>query len=147
MKLAFLAAFTLMVWTAATSGANAWTPHPPEPPGREVLQALTSTIALEIGVDVQLDPTLVTERDGWGWVICSARLPDGTLVNWSQTRVADRDMNRVRGNGGIVYALLRRENGVWRVIDYVVGPTDVVWTDWPTRYGVPADFLTLPPAP
>jgi hypothetical protein len=29
-----------------------------------------------------------------------------------------------------VLALLRRDAGGWRVVEYVIGPTDVYWENW-----------------
>jgi hypothetical protein len=45
---------------------------------------------------------------------------------------------------GRTYALLRRQDGEWRVIDHAVGPTDVAWADWPQRHGAPASLFEMP---
>jgi hypothetical protein len=47
-------------------------------------------------------------------------------------------------DGDTTYALLKRENGQWRVLAHAIGPTDVAWSDWPERFGVSHDVVGLP---
>lgn len=52
-------------------------------------------------------------------------------------------------DGPDVAAVLKKTGNTWSVLKkndeeaYVVGPTDVAWTDWDTRYGVPHAWLGL----
>jgi len=41
------------------------------------------------------------------------------------------------GRDAPVYALLRLKGGAWRVLTFVLGPTDVAYADWWSRYGAP----------
>jgi hypothetical protein len=43
---------------------------------------------------------------------------------------------------GLVMALLRRKDGVWTVVDHVVGPTDVYWYNWLDKYKLPEALFT-----
>src|SRR5215218_2507203 len=40
-----------------------------------------------------------------------------------------------------VSALLRRDAHGWRVVAWDLGATDVVWENWPTRFGAPRDVF------
>ena len=61
--------------------------------------------------------------------------PDGTPLNWAATPFA----REWRGGfmSDIVMVLLRRIDGNWHVLDYVVGPTDVHWVSWMKEHGLP----------
>lgn len=42
----------------------------------------------------------------------------------------------------VAMILMRREAGAWRVVDHVLGPTDVHWYGWLDAYGLPEALFT-----
>lgn len=111
-------------------------------PERDALtEALAPRVQAEIGQPVSFTVTTMRVENDWGWLIAQPWTPDGAQIDWSQTRYAERAAEGVLDGGGTTYALLRRENGQWRVVDFAVGPTDVAWADWSERHGAPASLM------
>ncbi len=126
---------------------------PPEAPAIEaaavddatrtaVLDALSKALAADLGqpVDFRVDE-LKTDGD-WAWVIAHPQALGGGAMDYSQTKYAERAAAGAF-DGGVTYALLERQDGVWTVCDFVVGPTDVAYLDWPRTYGAPASLMGL----
>lgn len=103
--------------------------------------AATPAIAADIGVPVSLAVTSSATDGDWGWLVAQPWTPEGAQLDWSQTRYAQRAAEGVLDGNGTTYVLLKRENGSWRVVEHVVGPTDVAWLEWPQRHGAPAALL------
>lgn len=125
----------------AVSEPGAPTAEAPDPERDAMTAALAPRVQAEIGQPVSF--TVTTKRvDGdWGWLVAQPWTPDGAQIDWSQTRFAERAAEGMLDGGGTTYALLRRQNGQWRVVDLAVGPTDVAWADWPERHGAPASLF------
>ena len=64
-------------------------------------------------------------------------------IDWARTKYGDQSAEGVLDGGGTTYALLKRENGQWRVLEFVIGPTDVAYADWPERHDAPAGLMGL----
>jgi hypothetical protein len=107
--------------------------------------ALTPVLAEDIGRPVTLSVQTSRMEGDFGWIVAQPWTPEGAQIDWSQTRYAERAAEGALDGGGTTYALLRRENGQWRVLEVAVGPTDVAWADWPARHGAPASLMTMPP--
>jgi len=108
--------------------------------------AAAPTISEQIGVPVSLVPRVSRVEGDWGWLIAQPWTPEGAAIDWSQTSYALQASEGVLDGAGTTYVLLKRENGAWRVIDSVVGPTDVAWGDWHQRHGAPQSIFVTPPA-
>jgi len=117
---------------------------PAEAPNLErdaMTAALAPRVQAEIGQAVSFTVTTMRVENDWGWLVAQPWTSDGTQIDWSQTRYAERAAEGTLDGGGTTYALLRRENGQWRVVDFAVGPTDVAWADWSERYGAPEGLM------
>jgi hypothetical protein len=140
------------VFAAACSPPAPQTEAPPSEPGvpaaeapnpeRDAMTAaLAPRVEAEIGQPVSFTVNTMRVENDWGWIVAQPWTPDGTQIDWSQTRYAERAAQGVLDGGGTTYALLKRENGRWRVVDLAVGPTDVAWADWSERHGAPASLM------
>lgn len=109
-----------------------------------VVDALTAVVAVDVGQPVSLELTNVNVRDEWAFVQAQPKKPDGSAIDWSTTSYAQRAADGVLDGDGTTYALLKNENGTWRVLEHAIGPTDVAWIDWASEHGVPPDILGLP---
>jgi hypothetical protein len=112
-----------------------------------VIDVLTPIVAAEIGAPVLLQVTTANVTDEWAYVVALPRNGDGSAIDWATTNLASRYENGAMDESGAVYALLRRENGVWVIVERVTAPTDVAWTDWAARHNVPAGVVDVPAAP
>lgn len=133
--------------TAPTTEGDASTPGSTADASNDPLAiAAAPTISEQIGVPVSLVPRVSRVEGDWGWLIAQPWTPEGAAIDWSQTSYALQASEGVLDGAGTTYVLLKRENGAWRVIDSVVGPTDVAWGEWHQRHGAPQSIFVMPPA-
>jgi len=126
------------------SAPNASEAPDPATSSTAILTAATPAVSATIGQPISLSPTTVNVQDDWAWVVAQPQTPEGGAIDWSATSFAEDAALGVLDGGGTTYVLLKSENGAWRVLDHVVGPTDVAWINWPTQYGAPAELMGLP---
>jgi hypothetical protein len=131
--------------TTTTTTANDTAPAAiiVSPADRPLVDAVTAAVADEVGQPVSLRVNTARQQADWGWIIAQPRKPDGGAIDWAQTRYAARAEAGALDGDGTTFALLQRQNDQWVVRQFVIGPTDVAYLDWPTRYGVPAALLGL----
>ncbi|WP_212524250.1 hypothetical protein [Actibacterium sp. MT2.3-13A] len=86
-------------------------------------------------------PVRELPTDGtWCYPEAAPLQPDGSSLDWPTTSCA-RD--RARGMmSDLVMVPMRRQGGGWRVVDNVIGPTDVIWYNWVDGYGLPERLFT-----
>lgn len=126
-------------------------PAPPAPPAapspeaesQELLDALAPVVSQDVGQPVSFTIDTVRVENDWAWLVVQPRAAAGGDIDWSQTKYAEQNAEGVLDGGGTTYALLKRENGEWRVLEFVVGPTDVAYAEWPARHGAPAELMGL----
>lgn len=72
------------------------------------------------------------------WAFLSAEMQDdqGRPVDYAGTSLAEAATHGAVSRS--YAALLRRSGDGWRVVDHAIGPTDVVWAEWPRKHGAPA---------
>jgi len=102
--------------------------------------AQAASARLKLGHDaLRLAPTQ-TKRSG-DWVFLKARMRNSAGQPFDY---AGTDLYQAAQVGTVsdrCAALLHRENGVWKLVDIAVGPTDVAWENWPTKHKAPADLF------
>lgn len=113
----------------------------PDPDRDRMTAALAPRVEAEIGRPVSFTVNTMRVENDWGWLVAKPWTPEGVQIDWSQTRYADRAADGALDGAGTTYALLKRENGRWRVVDFAIGPTDAAWADWPERHGAPASLM------
>lgn len=139
-------ALLLALALAACSQPATDAPAPPPPPSaeamsQELIDALTPVVAAEIGQPVALTASQTRVMNEWGYVIAQPTQPDGAAIDWSTTLLAERAAEGVLDSNGQTHALLRKENGAWRVLEYAIGPTDVAWIGWAAAHGAPEELF------
>ena len=78
----------------------------------------------------------VLRSDGrWAYLQAVPHRPNGRKLNWSRTPYANDWKNDAMSD--VVMVLLRKDGKRWKVIDHVIGPTDVHWVGWLDQYGLP----------
>lgn len=111
-----------------------------DPSRAQLLDALRTTVAADLKQPVKfVVRDMRTYRD-WAFVTASPRTPGGAEIEFAKTHYAGLQEAGVL-DGDTVYALLRRENDAWRVVTFVIGPTDVAWEGWPDEHGAPKELF------
>jgi hypothetical protein len=107
--------------------------------GRDATQAaciarVKTETATRLGQPVELQVEVVRVDGDWAFLTGDMRRPDGRPVDYAGTRWADA---AAAGAMSRRYAaLLRRQAGDWQIVELALGPTDVVWEEWPAKHGV-----------
>jgi hypothetical protein len=107
-----------------------------------IIQTVAQAAAaqLKLGHDaLRLAPDQ-TKRSG-DWVFLTARMRNtaGQPFNFAGTDLYQAA--QVGTVSDLCAALLHRENGVWKLVDIAVGPTDVAWENWPAKHKASADLF------
>jgi hypothetical protein len=135
----------LTVWallglaTAHEAGAQT-TPPRGSPLRAELMDALRPTISAEIGGPIEFVVTDLRVMPPWAYAYVRPQRPGGAPIDWSRTKFREDMASGTMSDG--VMALLRREGAGWRIIEYVIGPSDVAWDGWRQERGLPRRLFT-----
>ena len=111
-----------------------------DPQRRVLLDSIRPAIESHIGQPVQfVVDTLQTQGD-WAFYAGRIQQPNGRPIDFSRTPYAEA-LEEGMFDGPSTYALLRRQGARWRLVDWVVGPTDVTYAGWPSEYGAPESLF------
>ena len=109
-----------------------------DPLRRPILDALRPAIQSDLGGQpVQFMVHRLRVQGDWAFYAGPIQQPNGRPIDFGKTRYASALENGVFDGPG-TYALLRRQGGRWRVVTFVIGPTDVAWLAWPDEFNAPA---------
>lgn len=111
-----------------------------------VLDVLTPIVAAEIGTPVQLNARTTNVVGDWAYISAVPVNATGGAIDWSATNLASRYEHGAMDESGAVHALLRKESGVWIIVENVIAPTDVAWATWTADHNVPAGVVDVPAA-
>lgn len=105
-----------------------------------LLEAARAPVRAELGREPRFRIDQL-DRDGeWAFLLATMQEADGRPFDFAGTPLADAAKH---GAVSRTYAaLLRRKTGGWEVVAKAIGPSDVAWEDWPTRYGAPAKLFS-----
>ncbi len=113
--------------------------HTPElgsPARKAIMDALRVPVEKKLKQQVVFKTDHLRVKDGWAFLIGKPQRPDGSPVDYRET-VFQNAIDSGAFDDGIV-ALLHEVNGKWRVVQYVIGATDVPYVDWDKKYRVPS---------
>lgn len=108
-----------------------------------LLDALRQSVEANLGQKLIFVVDELRVEDAWAFATVAPRTPAGASVDFSRTPHAERQREGML-DGDTIYALLRREGGNWRVVTWVIGPTDVTYAGWPEEFGAPWSLFGLP---
>jgi hypothetical protein len=133
-----LAAFAAMA-LPSRSAAQVITPAPGSAQRSEILNALRPSVQAQIGGTVEFVVSQLRVLQDWAFVSARPQRPGGQPIDWRATKFRrdwEQDMM-----SDLVLGLLRRNGTSWRVLEYAIGPTDVVWENWVKSHGVPRSLF------
>ena len=146
MRILSCVALAMLLSVAATPGADARSPAAIANVGRGsplravLLNALRPAIARDLRQPVQFVVKELRTDGRWAFAVVEPRTPAGREIDYRKTNYKDA-VEAGTFDGGICYALLRREKSGWRVKAFSIGPTDLAWDGWPEEFGVPRELL------
>ena len=113
-------------------------PHVPEK-GSVERKAIVD--ALRVPVEKQLKQPVIFKIDhlrvqnNWAFLNGRPQNSEGSAIDYTNT-VYQEAVDSGAFDDGIV-ALLRKTNGKWKVVQFVIGATDVPYVDWDKQYHAP----------
>ena len=129
---------TLALLVVGCTSVAAQTAHTPEKGSTERKAILD---ALRVPVERDLKQKIVFAADhflvqgNWAFISGRPQTSDGGEPNYRNTKYRNAvDAGAFDNN---FFALLKRTGGVWRVTKYMIGCTDVCYTDWWRTYRAP----------
>lgn len=103
---------------------------------RAVIGAATAATAEALGKPVQLKAERLKLDGDWAFLYADMQDQHGRPISYAGTRLAEAAEHGAASRS--LAALLRRVDERWTLVANAIGPTDVVWVDWPRDYGAPA---------
>jgi hypothetical protein len=99
---------------------------------KSLMNAARDPISADIGQRVIFVVAVLNTDGQWAYLQARPVQPNGSEINWSKTPFANEIRQGVMSDVAMV--LMFRDGDVWRVVDYVLGPTDVFWLNWIDAY-------------
>jgi hypothetical protein len=134
-----IAFVALLLMAAAAAAQPIVSPERGNPLRAEILNALRPTVEKETDGPVIFVVHALNVMDGWANAEVTPQRPGGALVDWRKTKF--RHAFQADMFSGLVLALLQKRGGARTVVDYVVGPTDVYWENWLSKFKLPRDLF------
>lgn len=107
---------------------------------KEIVEALK----LKLAPDLKLKPKLVVKelwmKNGFAYFIGNVKAENGKEIDFTKTVYKDEVEAGIFDGDG-TNALLKKSGNKWKVLTYVIGPTDVPWGCWWKKYNAPKDIF------
>lgn len=106
-------------------------------------EAILKALSVPVSKDLKQKVTFSTEKfktqGNWAFVAGKARNADGGEPNWKLTKYQEFiESGDFEDN---LFALLKKTNGIWRVVIYMMNCHDVCYLDWDKRYKAPKEII------
>lgn len=124
-----LVSILLLVPTIALAQSTLQKPAAGSPLRKAILDALRPNIEKDVGQKVVFIVSALRVYQGWAYVACRPVKPDLKPIDFMKTKYKQALLDGVF-DGDSTYALLKQSKGKWVVKTFVIGPTDVAWSNW-----------------
>jgi hypothetical protein len=129
--------FAFSVTTAFAQGTEAPAENSPERVA--ILKALSVPVSKDLKQNITFSTDKLKVQGNWAFVSGRARNAEGGEPNWKLTKYQEFiDSNDFEDN---LFALLKKTNGKWRVVTYMMNCHDVCYLDWDKKYKAPKAII------
>ncbi|HEY6186063.1 MAG TPA: hypothetical protein VIW80_00185 [Pyrinomonadaceae bacterium] len=130
----------IFAFSAATAFAQGDdTPVANHPESAAVLKALSVPVSKDLKQNVTFSTEKLKVEGNWAFVAGQARNAEGGAPNWKLTRYQEFiESGDFEDN---LFALLKKTNGKWRVVTYMMNCHDVCYLDWDKKYKAPKAII------
>lgn len=115
---------------------------PTDPIRLAVMGAINTNLSEQAGRSVALNPEIMRSQGEWVFASGPVRNIDGTAVNWSATPLSAALASGTM-DGDVAVVLLHWDGLDWRVVESVIGPTDVPQGGWPAEHHVSPELVGM----
>ena len=113
--------------------------EPKGPERKAILDALRALVEKELMKNVVFRVGYLQVKDGWAFLAGKPQQPNGKPMDYRDTP-HQKDIEAGVFDDGI-HALMRLEDGRWRVVKYEIGATDAVFEGWDRLYHAPKEIF------
>ncbi|MFO1371594.1 MAG: hypothetical protein U1F42_04115 [Candidatus Competibacteraceae bacterium] len=124
-----------LISLAVVAQSRPYTPSPSSPERKTIMDALRTPVERELRKQVIFKVNQLKVQDNWAFMRGMPLRPDSSPMDYRGTPYQQAIDDGVFDNW--ICALLHWQGGEWRVVQYVIGATDVVYADWSRRFGAP----------
>jgi hypothetical protein len=109
------------------------------PENAAILKALSVPVSRALKQKITFSTDKLKVQGNWAFVSGQARNAKGGAPNWKLTKYqAFIDSGDFEDN---LFALLKKVNGKWRVMTYMMNCHDVCYLDWDKKYKAPKGMI------
>lgn len=119
--------------------AQAHTPALTDPIRKAILDALRKPIEKELRQSVKFKVDHFKVQGDWAFLRGVPQQPNGSPIDYRKTPYQRAIKDGAFDDG--FCALLQKRKGVWHVVQYVIGATDVPWDGWDKQYKAPSGIF------
>lgn len=130
-----LLCLTVVSGFAQSGGSTIYTPEKGSPERKAILDALRVPVEKKLKQPVIFKIDHFKVQNGWAFLLGAPQKPDGGPLDYRGT-VYQEAVDAGAFDDGVV-ALLHNVNGKWKVVQYVIGATDVPYVEWDKTYKAP----------
>lgn len=119
---------------------DVYLPGRDDPLRLQLLNVVRPLFARETKGAVQFVVRRLAVKDHWAFGHVVVQRPGGQKIDWRKTKYAEA-LSDGMFDPDASFFLLRRTKKGWRIYDYALGPTDVVWDGWRQDLGLPVKLF------
>ena len=105
---------------------------------------IVEALKLKMQPDLKLKPKLVVKelwvKNGFAYFIGQAKAENGKAIDFTKTVYREQVEAGIFDGDG-TNALLKKTGNKWKVLTYVIGPSDVPWGCWWKEYKAPKEIF------
>ena len=129
--------FTLSAQAAFAQGTD--TPAATHPESAAILKALSVPVSKDLKQPITFSTENLKVQGNWAFVSGQAKNAQGGEPNWKLTKYQEFiDSGDFEDN---IFALLKKTNGKWRVVTYMMNCHDVCYLEWDKQYKAPKAII------
>jgi hypothetical protein len=140
LKSVAVASLFVLINLLAASVASAQSRPYTRDKGSAERKAITDALRVPVGKRLKQEVIFKIDhlkvQSGWAFLLGTPRRPDGGQVDYRNTPYAEAQKAGAFDDG--VMALLHKVGGQWRVVQYVIGATDVAYFGWDRKFHAPS---------
>ena len=129
----------IFAFIVPAASARIYTPAENSTERAAILKALSVPVSKDLKQNITFSTEKFKVQGNWAFVAGRARNAEGGEPNWKLTKYQKLiDTNDFEDN---LFALLKKTNGKWRVVTYMINCHDVCYLDWDKRYKAPKAII------
>ena len=134
-----LSGFWIIILAGFAAAQSMYTPDKGSVERTSILVALRMPVEKSLKQRIAFVTDTFNVKGDWAFIAGRPQQPDGSEPNYKNTPYADHQ-DAFDNN---IFALFKKTGGKWKVVKYMIGCTDVCYSDWWETYKAPKDIFGM----